>query len=118
MLAGRLPGDRNDRGDLRCRARAQIAEPDDDAQSIGISERTEEGVERRGPCSRGAHTRASSVYRRTRSFWMAQPSLLASNEAERRACGMASKPDSVMVSSTPSSVSDRVNSTSVVGSES
>src|SRR6201987_4764369 len=112
MLAGRLPGDRNDGGDLRCRARAQIAEPDDDAQSIGVSERVEE---RRTDC---AHTRASSVYRRTRSVWMAQPSLLASNEAERRAGAMASKPDSVMVSCTPSSVSDRVNSTSGVGSES
>src|SRR6202008_1727734 len=113
VLAGRLPRDRNDADDLRCRTRTEIAEPDDDAQSIGVPERVKD---RRAHRELLAHTRRPSAYLRTRSAWMAQPSELASNDAKRRTSGIASNPDSVMVSSTPSGASDRVNSTSVVGS--
>ena len=66
---------------------------------------------------RRGHTRCPRArYFRTSSVCLAQPPLLASNAADRRASGIASNPDSTMVSNTPSAVSDRVNSTSVVGS--
>src|SRR5689334_4303539 len=106
MLAGRLPGDRNDADDLRCRTRTEIAEPNDDAQPIGVPERVENRRAHRKLCG---HTGKPSAYLRTRSAWIPQPSELASYDAKRRVSGMASKPDSVIVSSTPSGVSDRAN---------
>src|SRR5829696_8939056 len=116
MFGGRLAAHRNHLRHLRNGARSAVAQPRDDSQPIGIAERVEQwcfGVGARG-C---VHTFSLSArYFRTSRFCASQPSLLDSNAVTRRSAGIASKPDSTMRSNTPSLVSARVNSTSVVGS--
>src|SRR6478672_6855835 len=116
VFGRRLPSHRDHLGDLCRRTRPAVAQSGDDAQPIGISER----IEHRGLGDGGrerAHTFSLSTrYLRTSSVCLAQPSLLPSNAAARRSAGICSNPDSTMRSSTPSSVSVRVNSTNVVGS--
>src|SRR6476619_5972331 len=113
MFGRRLAAHRDHVRDLRRRARPAVAQPRDDAQTIGIAERVEQG--RLGDRGRTHTFSLSFRYLRTSSVCSAQPSLLPSNADTRCSAGMLSNPDSTMRSSTPSLVSVRVNSTNVVG---
>ncbi len=123
VLGHRLPRDGGVLGERGDRPRPLARESCDELETGRVTER---GEERRGAfeiSSRGGrrHRSAGRYAARARCLpmrpsWASHPPSFISNAWARRASGMPSKPDSVMVSSVPSGVSSSSKTTSVVGS--